>query len=172
MKKAFLFLLLSSLFYVGQAQRTSRSRTASTSSTGTSRFGIGVEAGVPVGQNRNPYSAVIGGSLQYEMMPDADLGITVSGGYQQWVKSGYGGGSIGFVPLLAGVKYYFVPGAFFHAQLGAAIGTSKGLGTSFAYSPGLGLRLSRNVDATLKYTGLSRSAGTLDNVSLRLGFNF
>jgi hypothetical protein len=132
-----------------------------------------VEAGLPLGQNGKPYSAVIGGSMQYEMMPDTDIGITVSGGYQHWpIKSTYGGGSIGFVPLLAGVKYYFTPSAFFHAQLGAAIGTKTGQGTSFTYSPGLGLKLSPNVDATLKYTGISNKGGNLDNVSLRLGYNF
>jgi hypothetical protein len=170
MKKVFLILLLTSMVYAGNAQRVSRSRTGSPS---TSHVGIGVEAGVPLGQNGKPYSAAIGGSLQYEYMPDTDLGLTLSGGYLHWpIKSSYGGGSIGFVPLLAGVKYYFIPGAFFHAQLGAAVGTAKNQGTSFAYSPGIGLKLSPNVDATLKYTGFSTSGGTLENVGLRLGYNF
>ncbi|MGI8636384.1 MAG: hypothetical protein ACR2KZ_13380, partial [Segetibacter sp.] len=164
MKKLFLLLMLTSTFYVVQAQRVSRSRTGSASTSTSSHFGVGVEAGLPLGQNGKPYSVVIGGSLQYEWMPDTDLGITVSGGYQHWsIKSNYGSGSVGFVPLLAGVKYYFVPNAFFHAQLGAALGTAKGAGTSFAYSPGIGIKLSPNVDATLKYTGLSKSGGTLEN---------
>jgi hypothetical protein len=170
MKKVFLFFLLSSAVYVSNAQRVSRSRTNVSS---TSHFGIGVEAGLPLGQNGKPYSAVLGGDLQYETMPDKDLGLTLSAGYSHWpVKSNYGSGSIGFVPLLAGVKYYFTPAAFFHAQLGAAFGTKTGMGTSFAYSPGLGLKLSPNIDATLKYTGFSKKSGTLENVGLRLGFTF
>ena len=80
----------------------------------TSKFSIGLEAGLPLGENSKPYSSVIGGSLQYENMPSSDLGITLSGGYLHWsFKSSYGGGNIGFLPLLAGVKYYFTPGAFF-----------------------------------------------------------
>lgn len=168
MKKVVLFLLLSSIFYGAQSQRVSKSRKVATNK---SNVGVGIEAGLPIGQNGKPYSAVIGGSIQYETMPDSDIGLTLSGGYQHWIRnSTYGGISIGFVPLLAGVKYYFTPGAFFHAQLGAAVGTRSGQGTSFAYSPGIGIKLSPNVDATLKYTGLSRSGGTLDNVSLRVGF--
>ena len=173
MKKLFLLLLLTSSVYAAQAQRVSRSRTAAGTSATSSHIGIGLEAGLPVGENGKPYSAVLGGSLQYEWKPDVDLGITASAGYQHWlIKSKYGSGSVGFVPLLAGVKYYFVPNAFFHAQLGAAVGTAKGAGTSFAYSPGVGIKLSPNVDATLKYTGLSKSGGTLDNVALRFGFTF
>jgi hypothetical protein len=140
-----------------------------------SKFSIGVEAGLPLGENGKPYSSIIGGSVQYENMPASDMGITVSAGYQHWsIKSSYGGGNVGFVPLLAGVKYYFSPSprAFFHAQLGAAFGTKSGQGTSFAYSPGIGIHLNPNIDAELRYMGISNKGGTLDNVGLRVGFNF
>jgi hypothetical protein len=101
------------------------------------------------------------------------MGITLNGGYLNYpIKKSYGGGSVGFVPLLAGVKYYFTPGAFFHAQLGAAIGTGTGQGTSFAYAPGLGVRLSPNFDAELKYMGISNKGGVLNNAGLRIGYNF
>ncbi|MCW3108724.1 MAG: hypothetical protein JWQ09_3230 [Segetibacter sp.] len=166
MKKTFLFLLLSSIFYVSNAQRGK-------ASASTSHVGIGVEAGLPLGENGKPYSVIVGGSLQYETLPSPDLGITLSAGYLHWpIKSTYGGGSVGFVPLLGGIKYYFTPNAFFHAQLGAAVGTKTGQGTSFAYSPGVGVKLSPNIDAELKYMGISNKGGTLENVGLRLGYNF
>ena len=188
MKKTFLLLMLSSLFYAGNAQRerTSRSRNGSGAAVGTSartsHFGIGVEGGLPVGENGKVYSAVFGANLQYETMPDADLGITLSAGYLHFpLKKIYhttaGPNSSGFVPLLAGIKYYFTPGAFFHAQLGAAVSTTKDIfgntgGTSFAYAPGVGVKLSPNIDAELKYMGISNKGGTLPNVGLRLGYNF
>lgn len=168
MKKLFLFLLLTSLYYAGNSQSR-----RSAASAGTSHFGIGVEAGLPLGENGKPYSVILGGSLQYETLPSPDLGITLSGGYLHFpFKSSYGGGSVGFVPLLAGIKYYFSSNAFFHAQLGAAVGTATGQGTSFAYSPGIGVKLSPNIDAELKYLGISNKGGTLENVGLRLGYNF
>lgn len=189
MKKTLLILLLSSLVYAGNAQRerVSRSRNgsgraATTTSASTSHFGIGVEAGLPVGENGKVYSSVFGANLQYEVMPDADLGITFSAGYLHFplkkiYQTTYGPNSSGFVPLLAGIKYYFTPNAFFRAQLGAAVSTTKDIygntgGTSFAYSPGLGIKLSPNIDAELKYMGISNKGGTLPNVGLRLGYNF
>jgi hypothetical protein len=167
MKKVFFILSLSLIYYAGDAQ------SRRTAPAGGGGFSIGLEAGLPVGENAKPYSQVIGGSLQYEIKPASDMGITLNGGYLNFgLKKSYGGGSVGFVPLLAGVKYYFTPAAFFHAQLGAAVGTKTGQGTSFAYSPGLGYKLSPNIDAELKYTGISNKGGSLDNVGLRLGYNF
>lgn len=186
MKRTFLVLMLSSLVYLANAQRVSRSRygngRASTTSAATSHFSIGIEAGLPVGEVGSVYSAALGANLQYETMPDPQIGITVSAGYLHFpLKSKYhttyGPNSSGFVPLLAGLKYYFTPMAFFHAQLGAAFGTTKDIygntqGTLFAYSPGLGVKLSPNIDAELKYMGISNKAGTLGDVAIRLGYNF
>lgn len=184
MKKTLLLLTLSLLFYAGNAQRerVARSRTGTSTSTSTSRFSIGVEAGLPVGENGKVYSAALGGNLQYEILPDADLGITLSAGYlhlplKKIYHTAIGPNSTGFIPLMGGVKYYFTPGAFFHAQLGAAVGTTKDRfgntgGASFAYSPGLGVKVSPNLDLELKYTGISNKGGTLPLVGLRLGYNF
>jgi hypothetical protein len=169
MKHTFLLVTLVAMYFTVNAQRKARYA----SSTRNSEISVGLEAGLPVGQNGKPYSYLIGGSVQYETKPDADLGITVNGGYLHYpVKKAYEPGSVGFVPLLAGVKYYFSPMAFFHAQLGAAIGTSKGQGTGFAYTPGIGVKLSSNIDAELKYVGISTKGGTLDNVGLRVAYIF
>lgn len=165
MKGTFLILMLSAVYLSGNAQ-TKESTTAS-------RISVGVEAGIPVGENGKPYASILGGSLQYEARPDFDLGITINGGYLSYsIKQSHGSGSIGFVPLLAGVKYYFTPGAFFHAQLGAAVGTDEGQGTRFAYSPGIGFKLSSNFDTEFKYMGVSNKSGSLNNVGLRLAYNF
>ena len=164
-------LLLSAIFFTGNAQK--RVREARYRSTNSSGFSIGLEGGIPVGENGKPYSSIVGGSLQYEIMPDKDLGITINGGYLNYsLKSSYGGGSGGFVPLLAGVKYYFIPVVFLHAQLGAAIGTKTGQGTNFAYTPGIGFKLTSNLDAEVKYLGISNSAGSINNVGARIGYNF
>jgi hypothetical protein len=171
MKKIFLILILSVIYFAGNAQ--TNGRYATTRPDYTSGFSIGLEAGLPVGQNGFPYSAIIGASLQYERMPTSDIGITFSAGYLNYIfKSSYGGGSVGFVPLLAGVKYYFTPGVFFHAQLGAAVGTRAGQGTSFAYSPGLGFTIAPKIDAEIKYLGISNSAGSINNVGVHIAYNF
>ena len=170
MKHTFLLLILSVLVTAASAQTVRRSTARPSNKSG---FSVGLEAGIPVGENAKPYGSVLGASLQYEAKPDPEIGITVNGGYLSYnLKSNYGGGSVGFVPLLAGVKYYPSPEVFFHAQLGAAVGTKSGQGTSFAYAPGIGYKFSPTVDAELKYLGISNSAGSINNVGVRLGFNF
>jgi len=170
MNKIVSLLLLSTIFFAGNAQTKGRYATSAKTSSG---FSIGIEAGLPLGENGEIYSSIIGGSLQYEIMPSADVGITFNGGYLNYnIKSRYGGGGVGFVPLLGGVKYYFTPAAFFHAQIGAAVGTATGQGTSFAYSPGLGFKLSPDFDAEVKYLGISNRGGTIANVGLRVAYNF
>lgn len=170
MKNTFLLLALSCMFTVASAQTVRRSSSAAPNKSG---FSVGLEAALPVGENAKPYGSVIGGSLQYEAKPDPELGITVSGGYLSYqIKEKYGSGNVGFVPLMAGVKYYPSPEVFFHAQLGAAVGAKSGQGTSFAYAPGIGYKFSPTVDAELKYLGISNKAGSINNVGVRLGFNF
>jgi len=170
MKQAFLISLLSIIYFAGYTQSKGR---RATNATNPGIFSIGLEAGVPVGENGKPYSYIIGVSLQYETKPDSDIGITFSGGYLNYqFKSSYGGGSVGFVPLLAGVKYYFSQNTFFHGQLGAAVGTAKNQGTSFAYAPGLGYKFSPRVDGEIKYMGISNSGGSLNNAGIRIAYNF
>ncbi len=169
MKKIYLTVLSIGLLLGAFAQNNRSSATGA-----KSKVSIGLEAGIPVGENASFYSSVLGGSLQYEYMPSEDVGITVSGGYLNYaLKSSFGGGSVGFVPLMAGFKYYFTPsGVFFHGQFGAAIGTSEGQGTSFAYSPGIGISIIPQLDAEVKYLGISNSGGSIGNVGLRLAYNF
>ncbi|MCY7423029.1 MAG: outer membrane beta-barrel protein [Chitinophagaceae bacterium] len=170
MKNTFLLLLLSVFVTTASAQSVRRSTARPASKSG---FSVGLEAGIPVGENAKPYGSVLGASLQYEVKPDPEIGVTFNGGYLSYnLKSSYGEGSVGFVPLLAGVKYYPSPEVFFHAQLGAAVGTKSGQGTSFAYAPGIGYKFSPTVDVELKYLGISNSAGSINNVGVRLGFNF
>ena len=171
MKKTCLTLFLTVILF-GSFAQTHR-RNVSTGSEAISHFSIGFEAGLPIGENGKPYSSIFGGSLQYEYMPANNIGITLNGGYLNYAfKSSYGGSSIGFVPLLAGFKYYFTPGVFFHGQFGAAIGTSRGQGTSFAYAPGIGFAITPQLDAELKYMGISNSGGTLGDVGVRVAYNF
>ena len=165
MKKVFLLFCLSACGLAASAQTTR--------GTNPGGFSIGLEAGVPVGEFGKPYSHVLGGSLQYEYKPDTDFGLTFNAGYLSYsIKKSFGSGTVGFIPALAGVKYYFAPTIFAHAQLGAAIGTDKGQGTSFAYSPGIGINITPKADIELKYTGISNKAGTLPAVGARVAFTF
>ncbi|MEO6639032.1 MAG: hypothetical protein ABIN25_12200, partial [Ginsengibacter sp.] len=121
---------------------------------GQIRFSIGVEPSLPIGDFHDAgYNFGIGGSLQGEYKVADDLGLTLNVGYMNYSAKDitvggvtFNGGSFGVAPVLGGFKYYFSPKMYGHGQLGVGIGTSKGAGTSFAYSPGIGFMLSNNVD--------------------------
>ena len=164
------------LFVLSVSAQSKSTKIANAAGT---QFSLGVEAGFPVGQypkgtGDNFYSFIAGASLQLENHVASDLGLTLNAGYLNYsFKKNYGGGSVSFIPVLAGLKYYISPGGIFaHGQLGAAIGTRAGQGTSFMYSPGIGINISQNIDAEIKYSGISNKSATLGSVGIRLAYNF
>lgn len=146
-------------------------------------FSIGVEGSLPVGDFGDTHSFGIGGTLQGEYKPDVDLGLTLNAGYITYsgkkvnlpIIGNYKYSSFGLVPVLAGVKYYFGGGAYAHGQLGIGIGTDKGQGSNFMYSPGIGYMFAPGFDAEVKYVGLGNkgeNTGSANSVGLRLAYNF
>src|SRR5919199_1366824 len=119
MKNFLLFILI--VLVTCDVSAQARRRTSAPASSPT-KLSLGFDVGIPVGQYSDPYSVAVGGSLQVEVMPASDLGLTLSAGYLNYsIKKSYLGGSVGFIPLLAGVKYYFGGGAFIHPQIGVAV---------------------------------------------------
>jgi hypothetical protein len=140
--------------------------------SGDGKFSIGFEAGLPVGSQHNFYKSVFGGSLKYELPIAPSTWFTISAGYSSLkAKDFFGGGSIGFIPVKAGIKYYIEQGFFAEGQLGAAFGTKSGTGTSFAYSPGVGYTFDGGFEAGVRYEGWSKN-GTFGQAALRLAYRF
>lgn len=152
-------------------------QTASTkSSNQESKFSIGVDAGLPTGNASNVYNFAIGGSVKYEALVSTDFFVTFSAGYEAFlVKSSLTAlgakSSSGFIPLKAGLKYYFSEGFFGEGQLGAAISTESGGGTAFAFAPGIGYSFSGGFEAGIRYEDWTKN-GNLGQVALRLAYRF
>lgn len=149
---------------------------AQSKSSDAARFSIGVDPGLPIGDASNAYSFAIGGSLKYDMPIATGTFFNLSAGYtafmtkdalkQLGAKSSYG-----FVPLKAGLKYYFTGEGFYgEAQLGAAFSTESGGGTAFAYAPGIGYTVDGGFDIGVRYEAWSHD-GTVSQVALRLSYN-
>jgi hypothetical protein len=140
------------------------------------KFSIGLEAGIPVNYT-DFYTFILGGSLKYEAPLSNGLAVTGTAGYTSlMIKSEFKGhgypSSYGDIPIKAGLKYYFDPAFYAEGQLGVAISTRSGGGTSFVYSPGVGYFFASNVDLGLRYEGWSKSAGTLGILAVRLAYTF
>ncbi|MEB0262399.1 MULTISPECIES: outer membrane beta-barrel protein [unclassified Mucilaginibacter] len=137
------------------------------------KFSLGLELGVPVGNASTAYSAVVGGSLKYDLPIAPSTYFNVSVGYSSFIiKDRYKNffSSYGAVPLKAGLKYYADRRFFLEGQLGAAFGTASGAGTSFVYSPGVGYTFDGGLEAGVRYEAWSDN-GTLGQLALRVAIN-
>jgi hypothetical protein len=150
----------------------------------TSKFSLGAELTIPVGQNGSPYSAGFGASAKYDAPVAKSTFFTASAGY---IKFNYSNDikavakqenvkllpAPGFIPLKVGIKYYVNDafGFFFEGQAGAAISTKSGYGTSFAYAPGLGYTFAENIEGSGRYEIWSHN-GSLSQFAFRLAYRF
>jgi len=117
-------------------------------------WSIGVEPSIPVGHFHDLAGFGFGASLQGEIKPGKNVGITINAGY-----IAYGGKTVDsfkystfkYWPVMGGLKIYMGK-AYLHGQAGAGFGT-QGLGTSFWYGAGIGTNFSKRIDAELRYAG-------------------
>ena len=161
-------ILLATMLFVGVAVSGFAQK------KGGSNFSVGVEAGIPVGTTSNAYSFVIGGSLKYEAPIATGTNFTLTAGYSSFQGKTIGTYKVpaaGFVPVKAGIKYFFADAFYGEAQLGAAFSTQSGGGTAFAYSPGIGYKFSDVIDLGVRYEAWSKN-GTTSQIGARLGFSF
>ena len=126
-------------------------------------FSLGGELGAATGNLNQAYSLAAGASAQADIAIDKDAAITVNAGVIELIgkkiNNSVKNRSIALIPLLVGVKYYFTPVVYGSAQLGTTVFTNSGGGSRFTYVPGLGLKLDKNIDLLVKYTGLSDAGG-------------
>ncbi|WP_316766306.1 outer membrane beta-barrel protein [Pedobacter frigiditerrae] len=136
------------------------------------KFGIGLNVGAGVGTGQ---SFAIGGDLRYQFDVDKQLSIPITAGYTNiQYKDAYGDISFGYIPVKAGLKYFFNDtgaGVYGLAEAGAAFGVGDYSGTDFVYSPALGYAWSNGLDLAAKYEGIA-SGGTNGYVGIRLAYGF
>jgi hypothetical protein len=117
-------------------------------------WSVGIEPSIPVGHFHNLAGFGFGASLQGEIKASKNVGITINGGYIAYsgkTVDTISYSSFKYWPLMGGLKLYMGK-AYVHGQAGAGFG-SNGLGTSFWYGGGLGVNLSKRIDAELRYAG-------------------
>src|SRR3954467_12747382 len=115
---------------------------------GGPRLGIGVNIGSTL---KDPTRAVLGADLRLQQpFGNSVSGILTTGYYHFFKANGYNDG-FGIIPLKAGLKIFPTRNVYFAGEVGAGFGTKKGAGTSFVYSPSLGLAFGGGFDVSLKY---------------------
>jgi hypothetical protein len=142
------------------------------------KFSIGLEAGLPIADFNKTHTFAIGGSVKYDQPVGANTFVTLSAGYSSF-RGKEGIRSFGFVPVKAGIKYFFNQGFFGEGQIGAAFSTQGGAGggnaigggTAIAYAPGFGYSFNRNIEVGVRYEAWYKD-GTISQIGLRLAYKF
>ncbi|HEV8285050.1 MAG TPA: hypothetical protein VGQ09_12120 [Chitinophagaceae bacterium] len=117
-------------------------------------WSIGIEPSIPVGHFHDYAGFGFGASLQGEIKPGKNVGITINAGYIAYpgkTVDSFDYSNFKYWPVMGGLKIYMGK-AYLHGQAGAGFGT-EGLGTSFWYGAGLGINFSKRIDAELRYAG-------------------
>jgi hypothetical protein len=141
-----------------------------------SNLGIGVNIGAPT---ESKYSFGIGADIRYQINTSKQLSIPITTGYSHFLGkelvTGVQQPDYGYIPVKAGLKYFFNPtgsGLYGLAEAGAAFGVTEDSGTSFVYSPAVGYAWSNGLDLGVKYEGMARTLNNTDHVALRIAYGF
>ena len=145
----------------------------------STKIGVALETGLPVGDADDVYSVGLGGSAKVEVPVSQPFALTVTAGYMSLQVKDELKPSLGdnreFIPVKAGAKYYI--GKFFgEGEVGASIPLEGEDNTAFAYAPGIGVTLpvSTNsaIDLGVRYEGWAKDAGNIDQVGIRAVVKF
>src|SRR5438105_1579141 len=121
-------------------------------------WSIGLEPSIPLGHFHDYAGFGFGASLQGEIKPGKNVGITINAGYIAYsgkTVDSFEYLSFKYWPIMGGLKIYMGK-AYVHGQAGAGFGTND-LGTSFWYGGGLGINFTKRIDAELRYAGWKQS---------------
>jgi opacity protein-like surface antigen len=150
------------------------------------RFSVGIDAGLPVGEAGDFYGSVLGGVAKLEVPLKTSLFATVSLGYSVLSFSDEGKAfqesfnssteAEGYMPIKAGLRYYFNKNIYGAAEIGSALAIKANSSTGFAWAPGVGVSYpvwrNHEIDAGLRYESWSQSTGNVDQIGLHVAFKF
>jgi predicted porin len=138
---------------------------------------IGAELNIP---QQSRYTIGYGASAKFELPIINAFSLTLTGGLHQYhIKSIFDGASTGndtFIPLKAGVKYYFDPRFYTEGELGTVIDHNDAIDQNrFTYAIGTGFLLPLNNSRNMVNVGLRYeqwSQNRLQQVGIRVAYRF
>lgn len=142
----------------------------------TKAISTGIELAIP---SNGVYSVGVGASAKVELPIAAPLSLTLTGGLTSMFYKGNlfnssrTPGAAVFVPLKAGVKYYFSNEVYAEGEAGAAIETNYSKQSPFAFSIGPGFIVpvgdKNGVDISFRYENW---ANQLKQTAIRIAYRF
>ncbi|WP_207534276.1 hypothetical protein [Desertivirga arenae] len=133
------------------------------------RLGIGLSLGIPT---HDAYNFAVGGDLRLQKDFYSNVSGLLSLGYTNFSLKGEDMGSVGFVPLKAGLKVFPIERFYISGELGAGFGTDENQKTAFVWAPGIGLGFNNGLDLGLRYEEFRYQNAGLGQVALRIAYGF
>ena len=140
-------------------------------------FSAGAELGIP---SNSIYNIGLGFSGKAEIPASNRICITITAGYSTFFyksnlyQSSLSPSPAGFVPLKAGIKYYFNPGVYIEGELGTVMETNYLRHDPFAFSIGTGFLIPINekhsFDLGIRYENWSDHS--LRQTAIRFAYRF
>lgn len=127
------------------------------------RIGYGLNGGIPTNDAYN-FSLGADGRLQYDFTKKTSLAVTT--GYTHLFSPG---DDAGFIPAKLGFKAFLGNQFYVLGEAGGAFGTTKELGNSFLWAPGIGVA-TKHIDVSLRYENYNDY--DTGQISLRLAYGF
>ena len=123
-----------------------------------------------------------GGSGKFEIpITSSFYGTATAGFISFYTKNRDAGGNINnsnksYIPVKAGGKYYLSPLLYTEVELGVSFGIQEDSGNSFAWAPGFGIAypITRKsaIDAGIRYEKWSRNGSNLNQIGIRVAYQF
>ena len=145
-----------------------------TASAQDGSLNVGVNGLLPLGDAGDAYSFALSAEANYlfEVSDKVALGPSVS--FINYFGKDLGGISIKdaqFLPVAGAARYGLTDEFSLGADVGYAVGISKGNDGGFYYRPMIGYAVSDKVTVQASYTGISTDGDTTSNVGLGVMFN-
>ncbi len=169
MKKIFLCISAAVLVFVVEA----------TAQVGRTTFGVGFELGVPTGDLNKTQKIGVGGTGEFAYYVGKGTAVTLNAGYISFSGDQIGPvklAALNFIPIKAGIRYTVAPSLYLEPQLGYTSISTPNSNTSgsggFTYAAKAGYMLTKSLDLSARYEGVSRKNSNLNFLGFRLGYAF
>ncbi|WP_423147670.1 hypothetical protein [Rubrolithibacter danxiaensis] len=147
------------------------------------KINIGAEFGIPRRSGFGEYfNFGFGGSGKLEVPFTAALYGTASAGFISYyskrtlIGSNEKLNNKSYIPLKLGVRYYLSKAFYGAGELGASVGVQRNSGSSMIWAPGVGFLFPLSergaLDAGVRYERWVRDGGNIDQVGIRVAYQF
>lgn len=137
------------------------------------RIGFGIDAGVTP---TNAFKYTLGGDIRLQKDFNSHFSGTITTGFTHFFEKDHFanysqyGSPYNVIPAKLGVKYFVANNLYLGGEAGAGFAFEQ-WGTSFLWSPSVGLAFKNGMDISVKYEDYTKDKMT-KNIALRLAYGF